>query len=71
MSSKRQVVAPSIVHVHWMQAVQDALNTEVVIYNNRNRKVDKIDLIQWSNPLIHQRQFIMHQKNHWSQLSEE
>ena len=42
MSSKRQVVAPSVVHTHWMQAVQEALDTEVVIYNNRNRKVDKI-----------------------------
>ena len=62
MSSKRQVVAPSVVHTHWMQAVQEALDNEVVIYNNRNRKVDKIDLIQWSNPLIHQRQFNMHQK---------
>ena len=62
MSSKRQVVAPSVVHTHWMQAVQEALDTEVVIYNNRNKKVDKIDLIQWSNPLIHQRQFNMHQK---------
>jgi hypothetical protein len=62
-SSNRQVVAPSVVHTHWMQAVQEALGDEVVIYNNRgNRKVDKVDLIQWSNPLIHQRQFNMHQK---------
>jgi hypothetical protein len=57
MSSKRQVVAPSVVHKHWI-----TLDTKVVIYNNRNRKVDKIDLIQWSNLLIHQRQFNMHQK---------
>ena len=61
-SSKQQVVAPSVVHTHWMQAVQEALGKEVIIYNNRNGQVDTVNLLKWSNPLIHQRQFNLHQK---------
>jgi len=61
-TSNRQVVAPSVVHTHWMQAVQESMDTDIIIYNNRNKTIDKVDLIQWSNPLIHKRQFDMHQK---------
>jgi hypothetical protein len=62
-SSNRQVVAPSVVHTHWMQAVQESMDdADIIIYNNCNKPVAKVDLIQWSNPLIHKRQFNMHQK---------
>jgi hypothetical protein len=45
-----------------MHAVQDAFGEDVEIINNRNQKVDTIDLLQWSNPLIHKKQFKTYQK---------
>jgi hypothetical protein len=59
----KQQVAPSLIHTHWIQAVQEALGTDIEIFNNRSQKVEKIDILHWSsNPLIHQRQFKVYQK---------
>ena len=61
-TTKKQQAAPSLIHTHWMHAVQDAFGEDVEIINNRNQKVDTIDLLQWSNPLIHKKQFKTYQK---------
>jgi hypothetical protein len=52
-----------LIHIHWMHAVQEAFGTDVEIINNKNQKIEQIDLLQWStNPLVHQRQFKVYQK---------
>jgi hypothetical protein len=38
----KQPVAPSLIHIHWMHAVQEALGHEIEILNNRNKKVETI-----------------------------
>jgi hypothetical protein len=58
----KQQVPPSIIHTHWMHAVQEAFGTDVDIINNRNQKVDTINLLHWSNPLVHKNQFKTYQK---------
>ncbi len=59
---QKQQVPPSIIHTHWMHAVQEAFGNEVAIINNRNQKVELINLLNWSNPLIHKKQFKTYQK---------
>jgi hypothetical protein len=36
-------IAPTIIHTHWMQAVQAAFGPDVIIMNNQNKNVEKID----------------------------
>ena len=61
-TQQKQQVPPSIIHTHWMHAVQEAFGEEVEIINNRNQKVESINLIHWSNPLTHKKQFKTYQK---------
>ena len=60
--STKSKVAPSVIHTHWMQAVQEAYGTEIVIINNKNKKVDKVSTLAWADPEIHAKQFQLHQK---------
>ncbi len=55
-------VAPSVLHTHWMKAVQEAYGDEIVIINNKNKKVDTVSTIKWTDPSIHAKQFQLHQK---------
>jgi hypothetical protein len=36
----KQTIAPSIIHTHWMQAVQAAFGSDVIILNNQNHKME-------------------------------
>ena len=54
-NTQKQQVAPSLIHTHWMYAVQEAIGEDVEIINNRNQKVEPINLLNWSNPLIHKK----------------
>jgi hypothetical protein len=46
-----------------MQAIQTALGDDIIIWNNKGEKVEKVNVIRWtSNPTIHQKQFKLHQK---------
>ncbi len=56
-------IAPSIVHTHWMQAVQAAFGPDVIIMNNLNKQVENIDPLKWTDQSIHQKQFTMYQKS--------
>jgi hypothetical protein len=56
-------IAPSIVHTHWMQAVQAAFGPDVIIMNNHNKQVENIDPLKWTDQSIHQKQFTMYQKS--------
>jgi hypothetical protein len=55
-------VAPSVLHTHWMQAVQDAYGDELVIINNKNKPVEQVSTIKWTDPSMHAKQFQLHQK---------
>ncbi len=55
-------IEPSIIHTHWMQAVQAAYGPDVIIMNNQNQTVEKIDPLKWTDQTIHQRQFKLYQK---------
>ncbi len=55
-------VAPSVLHTHWMQAVQDAYGDEFVIINNKNKPADQVSTIKWTDPSIHAKHFQLHQK---------
>lgn len=61
-TTKHQIVAPSIIHTHWMQSVQEAFNEDVVIINNQNQHVEKISTVKWSDQTIHQKQFKLYQR---------
>jgi hypothetical protein len=39
-------VAPSVIHTHWMQAVQEAYGTDIVIVNNKNQNVETVSSCQ-------------------------
>lgn len=45
-----------------MQAVQDAYGDEFVIINNKNKPVDQVSTIKWTDSSIHAKQFQLHQK---------
>jgi hypothetical protein len=60
--STKNKVAPSVLHTHWMQAVQDAYGTEIVIINNKNVPVETVSTIKWTDPSVHTKQFQLHQK---------
>ena len=56
-------VPPGIIHLHLLHAIQAALGEDIIIWNNKNEKIEPIKLLQWiSNPTIHQKQFKLHQK---------
>ena len=59
-------VVPSILHTHWMQAVQEAYGDEIVIINNKSKNVETVNTIKWTDPSIHAKQFKLHQKTHGS-----
>ena len=61
-TNQKQQVAPSLIHTHWMHPVQETFGDDVEIINNRNQKVETINLLQWSNPLNHKKQFKTYQK---------
>jgi hypothetical protein len=55
-------VAPDIIHIHWMQIVQESLGDDIIIINNHNKNVETVNTIKWSDPKAHQKQFKLHQK---------
>ena len=61
-STAKHKVAPSVIHTHWMQAVQEAFGTEIVIINNKNQNVETVSTLKWTDASIHAKQFQLHQK---------
>jgi hypothetical protein len=61
-SLTKQKVAPSVIHTHWMQAVQEAYGTDIIIVNNKNQNVKTVSTLKWTDPSIHAKQFQVHQK---------
>jgi hypothetical protein len=55
-------VAPSVIHTHWMQVVQEAFGTDIVIIMNKNQNVETLSTLKWTDPSIHTKQFKLHQK---------
>ena len=55
-------VPPSVIHTHWMQAVQEALGNDIIIINNHNKPVKTVSTIKWTDPTVHQKQFKLYQK---------
>ena len=59
-------IAPSVLHTHWMQAVQEAYGDEIIIINNKSKPVETVSTIKWTDPSIHAKQFKLHQKTQGS-----
>ena len=55
-------VAPSIIHTHWIQAVQETLGTDIIILNNHNQPVETVSTLKWNDQTIHQKQFKLYQQ---------
>jgi hypothetical protein len=55
-------VAPSTIHTHWIQAVQENLGNDIVIFNNQNTPVEKVSTLKWTDPTIHTKQFKLYQQ---------
>ncbi len=56
-------VPPSVIHTHWMQAVQAVLGNDIIIINNHNKPVETVSTVKWTDPTAHQKQFKLYQKN--------
>lgn len=50
----------ALIHTHLLMEIQRAFNDDVVLYNNKNVKLGEIDMIKWSSPTMHQRNFLIH-----------
>ncbi len=61
--STKHKVAPSVIHTHWMQAVQDAFGTDIVRINNKNQNVETVSTLKWTDPSIHAKQFKLSSEN--------
>ena len=44
---EKSIVAPPVLHYHFLAAVQDAFGDQIQLLDNNNRKVDKIDIISF------------------------
>ena len=60
-------VAPFMVHVYWMNAVQDVLgeNIEFIGKNTARTSIPMIDTVKWNNPNFHRQHFHIHKKIDW------
>jgi hypothetical protein len=56
-------VSPSVIHTHWIQAVQESLGSDIVIINNQNEHVETVSTLKWSDKTIHQKQFKLYQQS--------
>ena len=41
-------VHPSIVHIQWIREVQDALGNDIEVFDNKGKKLPKIDPLRWT-----------------------
>ena len=63
MNKQTKQAPPAVIHTHWLHAVQAALGDDIIIWNNKGEKVEKVNVIRWTgNPTIHQKHFKIHQK---------
>ena len=55
----KPAVSPRIVHLHWMNAIQDEFGENVQTMDNHNGIVPKIDLLRWTE-IQHNQHFNVH-----------
>jgi hypothetical protein len=47
----------TMVHTYIMKEMQTEFGDELIIFNNKNTKIQKINLLEWDSPVTHQRHF--------------
>jgi hypothetical protein len=52
-------VAPEVLHLHWLQLVQEAFDTDIQIYNNKGALMPKVDTMRWT-PIQHSQHYTVH-----------
>jgi hypothetical protein len=62
-NQSKHKVAPSVIHTHWIQAVQESLGSDIVIVNKQNENVEAVSTLKWSHATIHQKQFKLYQQS--------
>jgi hypothetical protein len=60
-------VSPSIIHLHWIQAVQELLGMEVQVMNNEGQVMSKVDTMRWTTNQ-HGKQFKVYQSSSRSRI---
>ena len=56
-------IDPSLIHSHWIDAIQETFGPDVDNINNKSQKHARIDILEWShNTLLHQKHFKIHNK---------
>jgi hypothetical protein len=41
-------IHPSVVHIQWINAIQEALGTDIELYDNKGKALPKIDPLRWT-----------------------
>jgi hypothetical protein len=55
-------VHPALLHIQWIREVQESLGSDIDIYDNKGKKISKIDPVRWTN-MQHEKVFNFHRQN--------
>ena len=58
-NARQDTVAPEVLHLHWIQIVQEAFVSEIQVFNNNGAIMPKIDTMRWT-PAQHSKNFTVH-----------
>ena len=50
--TKQHAVAPGIIHIHWIRAVQKPRGSGIIILNNHNQQVEMVNTLKWTSQAI-------------------
>ena len=67
-NAQRDNVPPERLHLHWIQAMQEAYGKSIQIYNNKGSIMPKVDTLRWDIGQHHQHFTTHRQKYHSRQL---
>jgi hypothetical protein len=48
LKSSNDTVAPEVLHLHWIQLVQEAFSSEIQVFNNKGAVMPKVDTMRWT-----------------------
>jgi hypothetical protein len=47
-NARKDTVAPEVLHLHWIQIVQEAFASEIQVLNNKGATMPKVDTMRWT-----------------------
>ena len=54
-----------MIHSQWIHAVQDAIGEDILLYNNHDRVIPKIDPLSWNKQEYHLKSFNLRSQYDW------